>query len=317
MTPVETRVAAAAGNAIGAASGRRNLELDCLKSIAAFAIVWYHSEYPGWQVSYSGLVVFLILSTYFCVAPRVGLGFNGGLDGILLRARRLLVPWVFWFLVYSVWNWAAGRSFIVFDGGILAGLLTGPSVHLWYLPFVFLYLILLDQITPFVSRTILAITFGLVSFSVIISAYYWRPISMSFGYPWSQYFHAFAPACFGVFLGCRDALPSRLNHIIFAVNIFACIFNDMYDEVGMAYLVGFVAFGMFARYRGFFKNIAKVASFERYAFGVYLLHPLVFSALRKFGFDLRDIFPGLVFLLVALIVVALRRALPRFSMAVM
>lgn len=316
MTPVGGGVVAG-GHAIGTAGGRRHLELDCLKIIAAFAIVWYHSEYPGWQVAYSGLVVFLILSTYFCVAPRVGSSLNRGLNGILLRARRLLLPWVFWFLIYSAWNWAAGRALIGFDGGVVAGLLTGPSVHLWFLPFVFLILIFLDQITPLMSRTVLALSFGLASFSVIVSAYYWRPISMSFGYPWAQYFHAFAPACFGVFLGCRDALPSTLRRVIFTINIFACISSDLYDDIGMAYLVGFVAFGIFTRYRDFFENFARLASFERYAFGVYLLHPLVFSALRKFGFDLRDVFPGLVFLLVALIVVALRRALPRFSMAVM
>jgi surface polysaccharide O-acyltransferase-like enzyme len=92
-----------------ALASARNGLVDCGRLAAALGIVWFHTQAPGTRVAYAALPFFLVL---LAMPSRAGLH-----D----RARRLLVPFLQWSVVYACHMF-----------------LTGTSVHLWFLPFALL-----------------------------------------------------------------------------------------------------------------------------------------------------------------------------------
>jgi hypothetical protein len=106
----------------------RNGFVDYCRLIAAFGIVWFHSDAPGYRLAYVGLPFFLVL---LALPSRMGMA-----D----RARRLLLPFLIWSAVYALfraWN-AAEQGQALFGWWQPRMFLTGTSIHLWFLPFAFL-----------------------------------------------------------------------------------------------------------------------------------------------------------------------------------
>jgi surface polysaccharide O-acyltransferase-like enzyme len=106
----------------------RNGFVDYCRLVAAFGIVWFHTEAPGYRVAYTGLPFFLVL---LALPSRMSLA-----D----RARRLLLPLLIWSVVYALfraWN-AAEQGQALFGWWKPWMPLVGTSIHLWFLPFAFL-----------------------------------------------------------------------------------------------------------------------------------------------------------------------------------
>lgn len=115
----------------------RNAVLDHARLWAAFGIVWFHAKAPGAGIGYAALPFFAMLLICLALpgAARQAPGaFTRG------RARRLLVPWLVWSAVYA----ALKLVEVALTDKPLASefapwmLLTGPAIHLWFLPFAFL-----------------------------------------------------------------------------------------------------------------------------------------------------------------------------------
>jgi fucose 4-O-acetylase-like acetyltransferase len=106
----------------------RNGLVDYCRLVAAFGILWFHTEAPGYRVGYVAAPFFIVL---------LSLPSRSGLPD---RARRLLLPFVIWSVIYSLARIAPALH----SGDDLFGwwkpsmLLTGTSTHLWFLPFAFL-----------------------------------------------------------------------------------------------------------------------------------------------------------------------------------
>lgn len=112
----------------------RNATLDHARLLAAFGIVLFHSGAPGSALGYAALPFFLMLMIVMSgpVGRRSSFGdFAGG------RATRLLGPWLIWSAVYG----GLKLTEVAVTGKPLASefepwmLLTGPAMHLWFLPF--------------------------------------------------------------------------------------------------------------------------------------------------------------------------------------
>ena len=105
-----------------------------LRVAAAFGIVCFHSRIAGGEVRqafYAGLIVFIIVSVWFCLA-RPDRSATQHFAGIL----RIAVPWLAWMIVYRLKDAYAGDP-AAEDGAIdVLRLFTGASVHLWYVPFI-------------------------------------------------------------------------------------------------------------------------------------------------------------------------------------
>ncbi|MCV2447107.1 acyltransferase family protein [Paracoccus sp. DMF] len=112
--------------------------MDYGRLVAAMGIVWFHSQAPGARLAYAALPFFLVL---LATPSRAGLR---------VRAQRLLLPFLRWSAIYAAlgtalslrhhqpplgwWDWPM--------------LLTGTSLHLWFLPFAFL----VAMLTPMLTR---------------------------------------------------------------------------------------------------------------------------------------------------------------------
>lgn len=138
----------------GLASARRsrparNATLDYARLVAAFGIVLFHLGSPGAQVGYAALPFFLIVLIVMALPSAMR---SSPADYVRSRARRLLVPWLVWSAIYLALKLIeiglAGHSI----GSELAPwmLLTGPAIHLWFLPFAFVASLALLPLVAFV-----------------------------------------------------------------------------------------------------------------------------------------------------------------------
>lgn len=115
--------------------------MDIARFIAAFGVVAAHAyaSERDW-IGHLALGLFLILTAFLAVQS---MDRAGGRYSWAVRAPRLLLPWLFWSAVFRL------VFFVVADGpekyAILSDpwtLLIGSSIHLWFLPFVMLAMVL-------------------------------------------------------------------------------------------------------------------------------------------------------------------------------
>jgi peptidoglycan/LPS O-acetylase OafA/YrhL len=112
--------------------GQRH-SLDLLRIVAAFGIVWFHMQAPGDLVGALALSMFLIVAGALSVGSAAR---RGGAAFWRARAARLLGLWLAWSGIYLVadalrFGWAEAARI---DEPLT--LLVGPSIHLWFLPFL-------------------------------------------------------------------------------------------------------------------------------------------------------------------------------------
>jgi hypothetical protein len=110
----------------------RNGTVDCLRFAAAAGIVAFHLQLPGDVIGLAALNFFTILLVHFAVTKSK----VSGPDALTKQAKRLLGPWLFWCAIYGIakasdWWLHGGQEFSFWM------VLTGPSIHLWWLPFAF------------------------------------------------------------------------------------------------------------------------------------------------------------------------------------
>jgi surface polysaccharide O-acyltransferase-like enzyme len=114
----------------------RNATLDYGRMVAALGIVLFHCGGPGALIGYSGLPFFTMVLILLALPVADRQSFARFARG---RAVRLLRPWLIWSVFYGALKLAevlaTGRS--LSSEFTLSMLLTGPAIHLWFLPFAF------------------------------------------------------------------------------------------------------------------------------------------------------------------------------------
>lgn len=214
---------------------RQNIELA--RIVSAVGIVFYHSEVRGQEYFYSALVLFVILSAYMTGNRQLVFG----LTSILPRVKRLLIPWIFWFFTYGLANLVRQKPFFPASNHVVAGVLSGTSDHLWYMPFIFFCLISLDFIKTRIPGKIIGLSSALLGVFSLAAAPNWRDYSLSLGYPWAQYFHATPGFMIGIFLIYSTNLSRLINFLVFFSLILAAASVLPLHGVGITYLVGIFA----------------------------------------------------------------------------
>lgn len=230
--------------ASGKAATLRNQNVEIVRIIAAFGIVVFHSASPGGAVGYSGLVAFAMLSSYFAGAASVKL------------ARRIMLPWLFWSVFYLGWRFAADGS--PFHPGLnpVESILYGT--HLWYLPFIFVAILLASQLRAGWGTLIC----GVAASALLIATPWWRDIQMGFDPPVSQFLHALPAALIGV------ALRSRAGIIVAVAGLVVCAFWQV-GGVSLPYAVGGGVVVAAILLPPIDRNVEAVSSCM---LGVYLVH---------------------------------------------
>jgi fucose 4-O-acetylase-like acetyltransferase len=283
---------------------KKRQEIELLRICSAFGIVWYHSVGVGRDIAYAGLVAFLIISMYF--AAKAGMRRKR----IGERARALLLPWLVWFLIYGAINVAGGRPFVPTEHGVVAGVLAGSSIHLWYLPFIFMAMVSFDHIKEHVDEQALSTLCIVLAAALLLLSGVWRGPSLAFDYPYAQYAHALDGVLIGVFFANCSALPRRRRAALIGMVLLVLLFALPTQGVGVPYLVGVLAV-----------SLVLLPKWERFAdldvswladctLGIYLSHALWLRLLKKYAAVPELLLPFLVFALAALGVWCFRRLLP-------
>jgi len=285
----------------------RRQDIELLRIVSAFGIVWFHSEAPGGAVAYAGLIVFLVLSTY--LSHRTG--DTPTLGSIQYRARRLLVPWLVWFFAYGALNVARGDAFLDAREGWALALMSGTSIHLWYLPFVFLCLNGVDLLNAHVGARAAAWIFGLSALALTASGPIWRPITLAMPYPALQWADALAPLALGIFLQNSSALSPSTGRALLLTIIGSALVVSRFNSIGVSYALGFaacagIASGRAARWA--WPGLQPVADLT---FGIYLCHIFVFAGLLRYSDLPNAAMPFVIFAISAVAVASGRAIAPR------
>jgi fucose 4-O-acetylase-like acetyltransferase len=280
-----TAPAGSAAIATGVAGNRRRIPLIIngtlyLRVFAAASIVWFHTPgVPARSVGGIGLALFVYLSFM-----NVG-GMQSPRAMLARRGRQLLLPWAFWWLVYAaerVWL-ARGIPSEVASPESIWALLVWPSVHLWFLPFLFAthFLVLAARAAaaPISApmKSVLALAVGLLLLECIaitpqlppFAAQIWRAtpaigVGLVYGYcvTLSRPRQLVAVLIVGILVTAASLLAWWAGDHVVAV-----------AAAGSSALMVLVALPV-PRYRW-------VMRLARLTMGVYLIHPLAMHMVRK------------------------------------
>ncbi|MEN9306550.1 MAG: hypothetical protein RL173_482 [Fibrobacterota bacterium] len=306
---------AATGSANQPTGAEKNIrqEIEILRILSAFGIVWFHSGFDRTGLGYSGLVVFLVISAYLAVSRNAA---RRPLGQILSgRALRLMSPWAAWMVVYGIRNHFVDRHIIETDRGFFNGLLAGTHIHLWYLPFIFAISVGFDMVLPRVRRSGLAIGSAVVAMALLATAQWWRPWAQTHGYPSVQYCHALAGIAVGAFLGGVQNL-SRMVAALSLGGILAAAGYSFWlgvDGVGQTYFVGIAISATLLLWSPRLPRRIDVRSISECMLGVYLVH-ILFDRMYFAIHGIPELAqPLLTFGTSLLLVWLLRRLLPKVA----
>lgn len=259
---------------------RRNQLFEALRLVAALGVVTFHGPTPDKDVPYAGLVVFSLLS------PLVDVRYNWARRrSPRVLATSLLVPWLFWYAAYAALQWVVGSPVFNPDDAFSA-LMAGPAAHLWFLPFIFVVLMLLNQTKQRVDERVVFTISVLAACALLLTAPYWRAAHLPA--PWGAWLHA-TPA---IFLGVALGLAERVGVLRFAlvpligsvavVGFWSLPGMSVAYVLGTASLLGVMWFGSKVTLS------FDVEPLSRCAMGIYLVHPaferFTWPWLVQFGF---------------------------------
>lgn len=293
MTRVEAKVACldlprVANQPAAADPTERLAGLEWARLIACIGIVWFHAKAPGARIGYGGLVTMMAISV--ALAARSGSRRTPG-QVIKNRLRRLMRPWLFWSAVYGIVSATVILTGLHplherFHGWML---LTGPSLHLWYLPYAFVATCLAALVARWLDSTHLLPTVTWLILPIAsIPLCAWLLTRISDVTPLGQW----AFACPAVFMGFAvgRAPTQPVPHRIYLIGLFSSIatgclvawalgWNQMATPM-LSGSIGLILASMLRTSAG-----PLLAWLSGLSFGVYLVHPLFALAILKSDLD--------------------------------
>jgi hypothetical protein len=285
---------------------KRRQDIEFIRIVGAFGIVWCHTFRPFVFVAYSGLIVFLVLSANFAANPA-----RSDLP-LASRARRILVPWVVWFAVYGAFNLWRGLPFFAVEG-IVPGILTGTSIHLWYMPFIFVATAWLGWMKGKMTAGRAATLYSILGLTFLGTAFLWRGPSLSWPLPWPQYMHAASAVLFGAFMANRNGLSKKIfGLLLFAFAALSAALLPL-EGMGLPYLLGILVTTPVLLSKRDLLPGANLIWLSECMLGVYLSHFFWWVVILKIG-DVRGFaLPIAIFFASALSVFLFRRFFPRVA----
>lgn len=254
----------------------RRVDIELLRVISTFLIVWYHCPSEAPSVAYAGLVFFVVASAYFSVSSN-----EGALQSVFDRVRRILTIWIVWYCIYLLHLVLVGKFYLYVNDSFGLKALVGPSIHLWYLPFLACLILVAGRISPLLRRPFAPIVLLLFYLALMLSAEWWRGASIDASAPLAQYAHALPAVLLGwIFFALRSYEAVRRGACLAFLFLSSALAWGV-EGVGLTYLIGMALATplLFSLWR--LERMAEMASVSKYTLGIYLVHPLVIKAARR------------------------------------
>lgn len=248
----------------------RNPIIETLRIISAFGVVAYHSKVPGMDIAYAGLIVFIILSPY------VDLNYLANQRRpAKIIAKTFLSPWLFWMVAYGVINIASKKNIIPTSGNELSRILSGTSTHLWFMPFMCIFMIFLNSIKLKFNLYLMYYISLAIVFIIFINADLWALAIKDAISPYAQWIHA-APA---LLLGVALGLSEKITHgkkifiaLLLPLTYFTIIKRDL-PGISTPYSIGILLFTIASLFKNNQNKIFyALQPIAKYSLGVYMVH---------------------------------------------
>ena len=286
---------------------QRNETYELLRIAAALGVVWFHCNAPARSLGYAGLPALIALSLGLASAPGKA---NPISVSMTKRAKRLLLPWAFWCFAYGALKLVKTRAAGLPINDLLSDwtFMTGPAIHLWYLPFAFIVTSLgglirasalsTDQVVVPWSVSAVAASTGICS---------WLLETATLPAPFSQWIFAIPAVLVGVCLPHSSDESKRILRVVVLLLavIIGCVATRSVS-LSTPYIVGTAVLGAAWLIR--IPAIKYVIWLGGLSFGIYLVHPLVQSIVTRMVSSNQA---GLVALLVMAISLILTAGLQR------
>lgn len=296
------------------------IDIELFRIISAFGIVYFHSgNLYGREVAYGGLIFFVIVSSYFATKS---LRQKKPLD----RFKRLIVPCILWSIIYGFLNFVLKGKIFLTDCYLAGCILSTPSIHLWYLPYIYLVLIAIDWIKTAFSKDSIGSFSGVIAAILLLSASIWR--TFEYPVPFGQYLHALPGVFIGIYLGYYFSIKVRHRKFILLLIIASILLTVCLTikGVGIPYLLGLLPSLLLLKQDLFTKSerprlgntrltltkntIKIIPSIASLMFGVYLVHSIFIVILRYLGMNDYSL-PLVAFILSLAFVFIVREKLPQ------
>ncbi|WP_165075975.1 acyltransferase family protein [Paludisphaera rhizosphaerae] len=252
---------------------------DVLRLVALTAIVAFHAGAPGADYTAWRLPTLAIISASLA-AGRDPRSFSGQ---VRKSASRLLAPWAFWCGVYGVIDLSLqlrlGVS-IVDDLGARV-LLTGTSVHLWYLPFAFTMMLFINVSRRLTTRmnpglfSGMAVALALLALAALAVH---KPYQGDAGTPGPQWLRCLPAVFLGLGMGTamrQETLgrPALVGLALATAAACGAIAAGLHDELALRYGLAALLVAAAASWR--FDPPQWLTATVGMGMGVYLVHMAV------------------------------------------
>jgi peptidoglycan/LPS O-acetylase OafA/YrhL len=293
--------------------------VDLARFIAACGIVWDHARAPYADIGYTALALFLVLTSYLAMGSFER---SDGKDFWLARARRIALPWLAWCVFYRLVYEVVNKE----PHGLLDepwSLLIGPFIHLWFLPFVMIFLVLIPSISRYIDRVerlyIAAVLLAIVSIPMgLLHAELdptgWFVDTGGFPLPIPQWLFSLKLFLFGAVLAAGKRMGVVWPVITAAALISAVLWYCAPQFASVQMILVAVLFELIWRIEIKGTWPTWLAGF---AFGIYLLHPAcMLVAFKLFGTDVNRSLAALFTIALAWALTAVLQRIPLLNRVV-
>ncbi len=300
-------------------SPARLVSIDAARVLATFAIVWVHvAESHGQNFAWTslgrfGTSYYVIVAALFAVRAVVRAPEQKFSADLRRRTQRLLWPFFIWSAVYGAYYCERGYRLDYTWAGLTQwwGPVAGTAVHLWFLPFAFVWGLFAVWFVPYLKRfSRNQILWGGSILSALLYYYCYRRLFFQLDRPWLWSWHLhrldrwivevplFITALFGsvyfyrmdqrsvrwlkeqrVILGTLALGSFVLVQALYAIKIeFIREFSDTGGRF-MANIAG-ISLLMFSLAFNESQLVKKIAPLGRYTYLAFLSHMLVIEFFR-------------------------------------
>jgi peptidoglycan/LPS O-acetylase OafA/YrhL len=292
--------------------------IDLARFIACFGIVAAHAfaMEDDW-VGHLALALFLVLTAFLAMqsAQRAG-----GKYPFIARAKRLVLPWLAWSFFYRLVdlriNDDPSKYQLLNDPWTL---LIGTSVHLWFLPFVMLAMVMVEPVSRAVTTpnrlalALLALVAGSTLAFWLVT--YYTPVA-----PLVQWLFSLPLYILGLLIAIAHPMRRAIWPGLAAAGMTIIVYAVTFAVNGIAVAWWWVIPLSWALFEGFWRMPVRgpfmqklLPELGKAAFGIYLLHPFFMLVCYKlYGAGVDRLFATLLTFTMSWVAVLLMRRIPIF-----